>query len=511
MKKKPNLLFFISDHLRKDALGHMGNEGAVTPNLDELVNREAVSFSHAFCQNPVCVPSRCSFLSGHYPHVRGFRTMHHLQGEQDVNLLMTLKKQGYHIYFGGKNDVFKEEVPLELYCDYRSDAYKEMACLAEGTKLPEGYTPILGEYSRKQAESAQMEKEGARGEKDGRYYYSLYQGRKTKENPLAAGYVGAEDMQIKDALRYIRSYDGEQPLCVYLSLTLPHPPYAAFPEDYDGIDRAKVRPAVRLSDDQRKRKASILSGIREKHRLFQWNDEELLDFKLTYYAMVRHIDKNFGAVLEGLKEKGIYDDTVLLLFSDHGDYAGDYEIAEINANTFEDFMTNVPLIIKPPKEVKIKAGIRNSLVELVDIPQTVAALAGFSLAEDDYGRSLVHLFEREEPHKPFVIAEGGRMEREAQCMDGNHAEGHLYWARTSEQMKMPQHTKAVMIRNERYKYICRLYESDEFYDLESDPYECENRIDDEKCAEKIRELKELLLYKMIASCDYVPRKIDRRI
>jgi len=48
--------------------------------------------------------------------------MHHLQSEKDVNLLMTLKKNGYHIYFGGKNDVFKEDVPLGLYCDYRSDA-----------------------------------------------------------------------------------------------------------------------------------------------------------------------------------------------------------------------------------------------------------------------------------------------------------------------------------------------------------------------------------------------------
>ena len=126
---KPNLVLFVSDHLRRDALRHMGNEAAYTPNFDQMATEEGVSFKGVFCQNPVCVPSRCSFLSGRYPHVGGFRTMHHLQGPEDQNLLAELKKNGYHIYFGGKNDVFRNDVPLHSYCDYRSDAYKEMAYL----------------------------------------------------------------------------------------------------------------------------------------------------------------------------------------------------------------------------------------------------------------------------------------------------------------------------------------------------------------------------------------------
>ena len=85
--------------------------------------------------------------------------------------------------------------------------------------------------------------------------------------------------------------------------------------------------------------------------MYEWKDEELKEFKHMYYAMVHHIDHNFSRMITCLKEKGIYDDTDVLLFSDHGDYAGEYEIAEINQNTFEDVLTNIPLLIKPHKGI----------------------------------------------------------------------------------------------------------------------------------------------------------------
>lgn len=511
LNKKPNLLFYISDHFRKDALHHMGNEAARTPNFDNILEDNAVSFSNAFCQNPVCVPSRCSFLSGRYPHVNGFRTMHHLQGPEDTNILKTLKQNGYHIYFGGKNDVFRADVPLNMYCDYRSDAYKEMDCLANGNRLPEGYTYILGKYSVQEALEAKAVKESFRQGKDSKFYYSIYQGMMPKDNPLSVGYVGAEDAQIEDAINYIRNYRGEQPLCVYLSLVLPHPQYTAFEEDYANIERARVTPAIRLTDEELEKKPSILKGIRRNHRLFKWSDKELLDFKVTYNAMIGHVDMNFGKLVGCLKEKEMYDDTAIVAFSDHGDYAGDFEITEINANTFEDFLTNVPLIIRPQKGIDISGGIRDGLVELVDIPKTIAELTGIALTEDDCGRSLTHLFRENEEHRDIVIAEGGRLAHEIQCMDGNHSEDNLYWARTSEQMKMPQHTKAVMVRNKQYKYVYRLYESDEFYDLTTDPHERDNQIDNARYASVINELKLKLLDKFVESCDVVPKRIDKRI
>jgi arylsulfatase A-like enzyme len=63
-RKKPNIIIFNPDQWRGDVMGHLGNPGAVTPNVDRLVQENAVSFSTAFCQNTVCTPSRCSFMTG---------------------------------------------------------------------------------------------------------------------------------------------------------------------------------------------------------------------------------------------------------------------------------------------------------------------------------------------------------------------------------------------------------------------------------------------------------------
>ncbi|WP_211296363.1 sulfatase-like hydrolase/transferase [Paenibacillus donghaensis] len=88
-RKRPHIILFNPDQWRGDVLGHMGDPAARTPNLDRLAAKEGVSFSSAFCQNPVCTPSRCSFMSGWYPHVRGHRTMYHMMKPDEPVLLKT--------------------------------------------------------------------------------------------------------------------------------------------------------------------------------------------------------------------------------------------------------------------------------------------------------------------------------------------------------------------------------------------------------------------------------------
>ena len=112
-----HIVIFNPDQWRGDVLGHMGNPAAITPNLDRFVTEDAVSFRHAFCQNPVCTPSRCSFMTGWYPHVRGHRTMNHVlhQEHDEPMLLNILKENGYHVFWGGKNHVVPMTDPKERY------------------------------------------------------------------------------------------------------------------------------------------------------------------------------------------------------------------------------------------------------------------------------------------------------------------------------------------------------------------------------------------------------------
>jgi arylsulfatase A-like enzyme len=116
MTKRPHIVIFNPDQWRGDVMGHMGNSAAVTPNLDRMARTDGVSFRHAFCQNTVCTPSRCSFMSGWYPHVRGHRTMFHMMRPDEPVLLRTLKENGYYVWWGGKNDLVPGQHGYDDYC-----------------------------------------------------------------------------------------------------------------------------------------------------------------------------------------------------------------------------------------------------------------------------------------------------------------------------------------------------------------------------------------------------------
>ena len=125
MRKKPNIVIFNPDQWRGDVLGHNGNPAAVTPNIDKMIQTDGVSFVNTFCQNPVCTPSRCSFMSGWYPHVRGHRSMHHMMQPEEPVLLKTLKDNGYFVWWGGKNDLIPGQNPDTSYCDVRYNVEHE--------------------------------------------------------------------------------------------------------------------------------------------------------------------------------------------------------------------------------------------------------------------------------------------------------------------------------------------------------------------------------------------------
>ena len=110
MKKRPNIIIFNPDEMRYDAMSHMGNPAAETPFLDEFAGKDAVSFRNAYCQNSVCVPSRCSFFTGLYPHVHGHRTMSSLLHPGESNLFSELRENGYYVWMNDRNDLFAGQI-----------------------------------------------------------------------------------------------------------------------------------------------------------------------------------------------------------------------------------------------------------------------------------------------------------------------------------------------------------------------------------------------------------------
>jgi arylsulfatase A-like enzyme len=232
--------------------------------------------------------------------------------------------------------------------------------------------------------------------------------------------------------------------------------------------------------------------------------------------MCARVDHQFGLVMEALREADMYDDTAVFFFADHGDFTGDYGLVEKTQNTFEDCLTRVPFIVKPPAGVETKPRVSEALVELIDFPATVEALTGITPSHTHFGRSLLPVIAGEtDEHRDAVFCEGGRLHGETHCMELESTSYQnptgLYWPRLSLQRNEgPEHTKAVMCRTKAFKYVRRLYESDELYDLRDDPAELNNRVDDPSLSDVLAQLKERLLTFYMETGDVVPHDADRR-
>jgi len=488
MSKLPHIVIFNPDQFRADALGHLGNPAAVTPNLDSVCATDGVSFRYAFCQNPVCTPSRCSFMSGWYPHVRGHRTLFHMMHEDEPVLLKTLKDHGYFVWWGGKNDLIPRQKSFEPYC----------------TVLHRPTRKVMPSLHSSYHERVPRDSDG---------YYSFYYGRIDKGNEEI--YYDSDWDNVLSAIDLILNAPKDQPLCIYLSLDFPHPPYGVEEPWYSITDRRKVPPRIPTPPGW-EGKPSILKGIWENQNLKSWTEDRWTELRATYYGMCSRIDYQFGLLMDALKQAGIYDDTAVFVFSDHGDFTGDYGLVEKNQNTFEDCLTRVPFIIKPPSWVKTKPRISDALVELIDFPATVEALAGIKPQHTHFGRSLLPVISGEtDEHRDAVFCEGGRLHGEIHCNEYDLipaiSPDFLYWPRlVMQKSEGPEHTKAVMCRNKKYKYVHRLYESDELYDLENDPAELVNRINDPSMAHIVARMKDRLMHFYLETTDVVPHNPDQR-
>lgn len=486
MEKRPHILIFNPDQFRGDALGHMGNSAALTPNLDKIIEEDGVSFRNAFCQNPVCTPSRCSFMSGWYPHVRGHRTMFHMMHEDEPVLLKTLKDEGYYVWWGGKNDLIPGQNSFAPFCNYKNK-----------------------EHPRKKGLHGDLR---WRGEKGGDNFYSFYAGKLDKGDEII--YHDSDWCNVEAAVDFIHNAPTNQPLCMYLPLQYPHPPYGVEEPWFSNINRDNIPKRIPAYENWND-KPSILEGIYNRQNMKGWSQARWTELRATYYGMCSRIDYQFGMVIDALKQQELYNDTAIFVFSDHGDFTGDYGLVEKTQNTFQDVLTRVPFIIKPPISLKIKAGINNALVELIDFTATVEALTGIEPKHTHFGRSLIPVLQGREEHRDAVFCEGGRLKGEAHCSEakseGSWDDNNLYWPRVNLQISEgPEHSKATMLRTKDYKYVKRLYETDELYDLNNDPKELINQINNPKYKEMLIALKERMLTFYQETCDVVPYTEDDR-
>lgn len=490
--KQPNLIIFNPDEMRSDGMRHLGNMAAVSPNHDAIALREGVSFKNAFCQNPVCTPSRCSFMTGWYPHVRGHRTMNHMLQPDEPTLLSILKSNGYHVWWGGKNDLVPAENPIDDYC------HERFTSIGETTYRGRVLQPSNG------LDSA----ESWRGPIGGDRYYSFFAGRLDTNGDSV--HYDSDWALVDEAIRQIRELPKDKPFCLFLALSYPHPPYAVEEPWYSLIDREKL--PRRIGECQGKN--GMMLGLREKIGMSAWNEDRWAELRAVYFGMCSRIDYQFGLLINALREAGLYDETAVFSFSDHGDYAGDYGLVEKAQNSFEDALTRIPFLIKPPQWMQTKPGVRDALVELVDFPATVFEMCGITPGYTHFGKSLVPLLRENREHRSAVFCEGGRLPGEhhaTETASGNDDPTGMYYPRVMmHRSEGGEHGKAVMCRTSAHKYVLRMLEKDELYDLQVDPEEKRNLIEDPRYKEVAQSLRERILSFYLETSDVVPFKLNKR-
>lgn len=492
MPKQPHIVIFNPDSWRGDVLGFAGDAAVRTPVLDHLVASEATGFTAAYCQNPICTPSRCSFMTGWYPHVRGHRTQQHMLHREhgEPMLLDVLRREGWRVFWGGKNDLVPGQLPRRDFAD------------------------VLGEPGRHNLDPRLHGElyEQARGTPAGDSYYSFLSGT-VRPRPGERFYRDTDQANVEDAIACIDGHDPAQPLCVFLPLEFPHPPYGVEEEFLAGVDRSLLPP--RIADAIWDGKPSVITAARERFGLHGWSEPRWNELRAVYRGMCARVDAQLGLVIDALRQRGMWEDTLLCVFSDHGDFTGDYDVVVKTQNTFEECLVRVPLVMRLPSWAGGRPGTNPALTELIDVSETIYDLCGIDPGYDRFGRSLLPLLRGEAAeHRDAVFCEGGRLRGEPQAVQGLAGQGerNWYWPLLSleDDATGDWQGKAAMCRTVDWKYVRRLYERDELYDLATDPGERVNRIADPACAGIRAELQDRLLRWYQETSDVVPRAVDRR-
>ena len=487
-QKRPHILIFNPDEMRADTMGHLGNPARMTPHLDAFAAGEAVSFAQAHCQNPVCVPSRCSFFTGLYPHVRGHRTMSYLLHPGEETLFSELKAAGYYVWMNDRNDLYAGQIPGWM------DQNADEIFYASPTGAP----------------GPEQNLRGAPGSKN---FYSHYEGRLGLD--AQGRNYNSDDQAVDAAIERILHPRDDRPLCMFLGLMWPHVPYGCEEPYFSAADRGRLPPRIRAADCSGKPEMETL--LRQNIAMDGYTEADWAELRAAYLGMCKKIDDQFARILQALKQAGIYQDTLIVFMSDHGDYTGDYDLVEKAQNCFEDCLTRVPLLVKPPKGTPLDPGVSPALAELVDVYATVMDFAGVQPNHTHYGRSLrAALADRAAPHRDAVFCEGGRMPGETHCdeyhIDGPQGSptGFVYWPKKKAQSDDVAHGRGIMMRTDRYKYVSRLTEPDELYDLAADPGETTNRIDDPALAGVAAQMQRRTFKWLQATVDTVPFAYDSR-
>jgi len=433
-RRRPNVLFLISDQHRADLAGFAGDRHAHTPNLDRLARR-GITLDRLYCHNPLCVPSRQSLITGQRSHEHGwFGNVAGFPADLPT-LARHWRRHGYRTAMIGKAHMATHDfdVVQEKSALYRAWKQTHPGAGHPGDHLVESPPPELAHHTM------------------------WVLAANPRLDPPAANEFQMEPAVVAEARRFLTDHDRASPFFLWASFVQPHPPRFPAPEwleRFRGVDVRHWGPTT--AED-----LAALPGFARDMRLSTGADrltpEELHDLARAYHASVSWTDHWIGELLRAVEELYPDEETLVVYTSDHGEMLGDHGL--IGKFTLYEPACRVPAIIRFPDGAR--AGERvERVAQHLDLLASLFALAGLPQPAGLSGAPL-----------PELVGEqaGDGPPEEALC--------EMYFRRESH-VTVPRAALATSLRIGRWKFVGNAPDEEALYDLDGDPEERHNLIAD---------------------------------
>ena len=338
-----HILLIISDQCRADAIGAYGNPDAQTPALDTLAS-ESIVFDRAVTPSPVCVPARLCMLSGQYANRTGNSNNNPALLYEGEGVYSMLTKGGFHSSCIGKMH--------HVWDRFGSLGFETRVTQEELSNPADDYTNFIVNSPYKNV----FDYNGQRSEM---YYVPQVSQLPAEVHPTQ--WIGDKSVE------YLEQCDPTKSTFLVSSFIHPHPPFCP-PAPWNKLFRSEHLPAPFIPETTASLKP-LLHTTFDSDKL-GLSDLDLQRLKNFYYASLSFVDYQIGRILKTLKARGMYDDTLILFVSDHGECLGDYR--NMGKRTMLSAASRIPFLMKVPGVAHTH---RSDPVSLVDIAPTLLSYA----------------------------------------------------------------------------------------------------------------------------------------
>ncbi len=462
--QKPNIVYIMADDLTTQAISAYGGiykDIAPTPNIDRIAG-EGMLFQNVMCTNAICGPSRAAILTGNYSHLNGFYKNE--SGGQFNAAQWTFprefQKNNYQTSLFGKWHLGSEPVGFDVFKFHANSGQQGLY-----------WNPVYNENGEKVKETGyatNLTTDAAIG--------WLKEGRKKEEPFLMLLQYKAPHRPWEPDRKYEKLWD---------DIEMPYP--STFDDNYEGRELTAGDTEMTMEHlSRRDMKMTRPEGLKGKEKM-KWDfygakNEEIVqpdgmteeegkkwryqNYIKDYLACVKSVDDNIGRVLDYLDENGLSENTIIVLTSDQGFYLGDHGFFD-KRFIYEESL-RMPFMVKYPSQIKA-GSVNEDIIANIDFAPTLLEMANIPNAQSMQGKSFANLLN------------GKKLKNWRQSMYYHYYE-FPFWHHVQ-----PHYG----IRTERYTLAHFYYNIDqwELYDLENDPQQMINRINEEAYQEVVTELK----------------------